>query len=544
MYFNKNQIFHAAVYLRLSREDGDKLESDSIHNQRELIHSVLPNYSNVTIEDEYVDDGYTGTNFERPAFKKMMDDAAKHRIDCIVVKDLSRLGRNYIETGRLLEKIFPVMGIRFIAINDHYDSLTSDDGSEQIIIPFKNLINDAYCKDISMKVRSQFDAMRKEGRFIGSFACYGYLKDPENNNHLVIDEYAGRMVRYIFNLKLDGYSSLRISEKLNELKVVPPFEYKKMQGLNFDTGFRAKENASWTVSTVNRILRNEIYTGTMVQGKYRKISYKVRKSKAVPESEWYKAENTHDAIVTREEFDQVQRLLGLDTRTAPECEAVYPFSGFVKCAACGQNMVRRSCKKSDGREYTYYHCSTYKSGGGCSSHMINEKRLEELVLMAVKSHIDVILKAEEILGSIAQMPRDQVGLTLLNKQISQLDAESNRYKEMKLHLYQDMLDGIVARDEYQQINERFSMKLKSAEEKCLSLQKDREKLLEGENNLRPWIQEFKEYANIDHLDRKVVVSLISRILVIDKDHVEVHFRFEDELDWLMDERNVLEAVAL
>lgn len=194
MYFNQKSIL-AADYLRLSREDGDKLESDSIRNQRSLINDFVKQHPDITLVDEYIDDGYSGTNFERPAFKRLLEDVKKKKINCIIVKDLSRLGRNYIETGRYLEKIFPFLGVRFIAITDHYDSAAESDDADQIIVPFKNLINDAYCRDISIKIRSQLDVKRKNGQFIGSFAGYGYQKDPENKNHLIIDEYAAEIMK-------------------------------------------------------------------------------------------------------------------------------------------------------------------------------------------------------------------------------------------------------------------------------------------------------------------------------------------------------------
>ena len=195
MYLKSQNSFLAAVYLRLSKDDGDKMESDSIRNQRSLIRDFAKQHSDITLVKEYVDDGFSGTNFERPDFQKMMEDARNHKINCIIVKDLSRLGRNYIETGRYLEKIFPVLGIRFIAVNDHYDSADTTNDSDQIIVPFKNLVNDAYCRDISIKIRSQLDIKRKKGQFIGNYAGYGYFKDPEDKNHLVIDEYAAEIVR-------------------------------------------------------------------------------------------------------------------------------------------------------------------------------------------------------------------------------------------------------------------------------------------------------------------------------------------------------------
>lgn len=362
MYFNQKSIL-AADYLRLSREDGDKLESDSIRNQRSLINDFVKQHKEIQLVEEYIDDGYSGTNFDRPAFQRMLEDVKRKKINCIIVKDLSRLGRNYIETGRYLEKIFPFMGVRFIAITDHYDSATGSDDADQIIVPFKNLINDAYCRDISIKIRSQLDVKRKNGQFIGNFAAYGYLKDPEDKNHLIVDEYAADIVRLIFNLKIDGYSSQRIAAQLNEMGVLPPLEYKRSRGMNYNSGFRSGSDPKWAVTSINRILQNELYIGTMVQGKNRKINYKVKKSSPIARENWIRVENTHEAIIPEESFQYVQSLLEIDTRIAPKRKSVYLFSGFVRCGDCGENMVKRSTTKK-GKKYCYYHCSTYKNKEG------------------------------------------------------------------------------------------------------------------------------------------------------------------------------------
>lgn len=351
MFFQENGQYRCAAYLRLSRSDGDQQESNSIKNQRALLNDYLGKHPELHKVDEYVDDGYSGTNFERPDFKRMMQDIENRKINCIIVKDLSRFGRNYIETGRYLERIFPFMGVRFIAINDHYDSAEENDDKGRILIPFNNLINDTYCRDISMRVRSHLDVKRKEGQFIGSFAGYGYQKDPKDKNHLIIDEYAAGIVQEIFKLKLNGMSAQHIANHLNELGVLPPNEYKRASGFNYTCGFRAGLNQKWTVVSVNRILKNESYTGTLIQGKRRKINYKIKKSQDVGTENWIRVEGTHDAIISRGEFQQVQQLMELDTRTSPSQKTVYPLSGFLRCADCGQNMIRRTVTKK-GKKYT------------------------------------------------------------------------------------------------------------------------------------------------------------------------------------------------
>jgi DNA invertase Pin-like site-specific DNA recombinase len=256
-------LIKACGYFRLSREDGDRAESDSIKNQKIFVRDYA-NKNNLPIIEEYIDDGFTGTNFNRPSFTRLMDDIHQGKINCIIVKDLSRLGRNYIEMGRLISNILPSLGIRLIAINDNYDSIDEENTVSQIIVPFKNLINDAYCRDMSLKVRSQLDMKRRKGKFIGSFALYGYIKDPKDRNHLLIDETAAGVVELIFNLKMDGFSTGHIVSKLSEYEIPTPLEYKRICGMNYNSGFRSGSKGKWSPSTVDRILRNEMYTGTMI----------------------------------------------------------------------------------------------------------------------------------------------------------------------------------------------------------------------------------------------------------------------------------------
>ena len=255
-YKEKNKDIRAAAYLRLSIEDGDKAESNSIGNQRELIRDFAAERPGLHLVEEYADDGYTGTNFERPGFKRMMEDIKSGKINCIIVKDLSRLGRNYIEMGKYLEQIFPMMGIRFIAINDNYDNAnTESSDSDSIVVPFKNLLNDSYCRDISIKVRSQLDMKRRKGEFIGGYAIYGYCKDKRNKNRLVVDEYAADIVRSIYRRKLEGMSAQAIAEQLNSENVLAPSEYKRLCGLNYHSGFKAGTHAKWQAIQVLRIQR-------------------------------------------------------------------------------------------------------------------------------------------------------------------------------------------------------------------------------------------------------------------------------------------------
>lgn len=524
----KQKKFSVAVYLRLSREDGDKTESDSIANQRLLIENYLSDKPSLQFFREYVDDGYTGSNFERPGFIKMMEDVKRQKVNCIIVKDLSRFGRNYIEVGRYIEKKFPAMGIRFIAINDQYDNAKESGDAEQIIVPFKNLINDAYCRDISIKVRSQLDVKRKNGKFIGSFAAYGYLKDPKDKNHLIVDEYAAEIVQLIFNLKLDGFSALAIAEELNKMGVLPPMEYKRMLGFNYNSGFRTSTTPSWGAKSVIRILENELYTGVMVQGKNQKINYKVKKSRAVSSEQWIRVQDTHEAIIPRTYFDRVQEIMRLDTRTAPSEKNVYPLSGLVRCGDCEQNMVRRSTAKKN-KVYYYLHCSSYRNGEGCTSHIISEEKLMCAVITFVKTQLALLVEADKILQHITELPKEQYGVKVLNTQIGELNREIERYCDLKERLYQDMVAEVIDKEEYAEYNQRFSLKMEETKKAKTALEEKRERLLSTDIHLRPWMEEFKRISTLETLGRKEMVMLINRVLVFSKDRIEIHLNFEDEI---------------
>ena len=313
---NSKKIYHAAIYVRLSKEDGDvatagKRESNSISNQKNLIKNFLKDKKDIVVVSERVDDGYSGSNFERPAFQMMLEDIKKGIVDCVVVKDLSRFGREYIDAGKYIERLFPALGVRFIAVNDHYDSLEGKSQADEIVIPFKNLINDAYCRDISIKIRSHLEVKRKNGEYIGAFTPYGYQKDSDNKNKLVIDVYAADIVKEIYRMKLSGMSQTAIANALNKQGVLSPMEYKHSLGIRIQDNFKTHEQAEWSAMSVKRILENEVYTGTLVQGKRTTPNHKVKKLMKKPETDWVRIEKNHEAIVSEREFALVQRLLGM-----------------------------------------------------------------------------------------------------------------------------------------------------------------------------------------------------------------------------------------
>ena len=525
---SKINSYNACIYARLSRDDGDKLESDSIINQKALIRDFLSKHPEIHAVSEKTDDGYSGVNFDRPAFQEMMEDIRSGKINCVVVKDLSRFGRNYIEAGNYIERVFPFLGVRFIAINDNYDSLDRNQ-SDSLIIPFKNLINDAYCKDISVKIRSQLEIKRKKGQFIGAFATYGYLKDEEDHNKLVVDTYASEIVRAIFKWKIQGMSQGRIANKLNMQGVLCPMEYKLSLGMKVQTNFRVHKKALWSSKTVTRILTNEIYTGVLVQGKVGTPNYKIKKIMPRDEADWIRVEGVIPVIVDRDMFDSVQMILAKDIRIAPEEDVVYPLSGFVKCADCGQNMVRKSYN-AGGKSYSYFICSTRKAGKGCSTHSISEEKLMDVVMQMVSKQIDSVCEMEKMLDIVDSLPEKQANVFNYDAQVVKLKEEIERNKSFKLKLYENLQEGLIGQDEYFLFKKSYAAKIAEAEAAIMAIEDEREQAVSRNRDSLSWMETFKKYRNITSVNRSMVVDLIRQVNVFEGGRAEVVFRHADEAE--------------
>ena len=526
-----NKIYHAAIYVRLSKEDGDvsntaKTESNSISNQKSLVREFLKNHKDIVIEKEYVDDGYSGSNFERPAFQMMLEDIKKGIIDCVCTKDLSRFGREYIDSGMYIERVFPALGVRFIAVNDHYDSLDNSNKSDEIVIPFKNLLNDAYCRDISVKIRSHLEIKRKQGQYIGNYVSYGYRKCDDDKHKIEIDTYAANVVKDIFRMKLQGMSQDAIACKLNENGILCPADYKKSEGSNYQTSFKIKDKSGWSSTTVRRILTNEIYIGNLVQGKHTTPNHKVKKMYVKDESEWVRIEKNHEAIVSERDFELVQRLLAMDTRTAPGNNEVYNLSGLVICADCGVPMVRKN-SISGGRHYSYYMCATNKYSKNCSSHRISVNELDNAVLELLKVHISNILEIDKIIELIGIIPFQQIDMKKLEERKKVLEVEVERCTELRSMLYSDMKEGVISKSDYIELHAAYENKRKDAQIAIHKIELEMESILGKNNDSFKWLEYFKENRNIKELTRSIAVSLIREIKVYDKKNIEVTFDFDN-----------------
>lgn len=526
---NFKKVYHAGAYERLSKEDGDlalsgKTESDSISNQRSLIESFISENDDIVLTREYVDDGYSGANFDRPHFQMMLEDIRKGIIDCVIVKDLSRFGREYIDAGMYIERLFPALGVRFIAINDHVDTVGGS--QDDIILPFKNLMNDAYCRDISIKIRSHLAVKRKNGEYVGAFVPYGYTKHENDPHRIVPDIYASGIVREIFQLKIGGYSQNKIADSLNERGILCPMEYKHSRGIRVTDNFKTHEEAKWSPVSVRRILENEIYTGVLIQGKRSTPNNKVKKMILKPENEWVRIENSHEPIISRREFLLVQKLLRMDSRTSPNEDSVYPLSGLVVCGDCGATMIKRDVP-AGGKVYSYYVCSRHDVKKDCSPHRIPKAKLENDVLSILQTHIANVLDLQRVLDYVDVAPFQQIELKELENRKEELEGRVIRNRELRDHLYEDMKDGIIPQEDYMEMYEGYTNKRKKAEEAIKLLDKEIASVLEQSSDKFQWLSYFTEHRNIERLTRTVSVELVDKIRVIDKKHIEVIFNFDD-----------------
>ena len=519
--------FKTSLYLRLSKEDERVGESESIINQKIMLTDFVNSKEELELVSVKVDDGYSGSDFERPAFKVLMEDIKRRKINCIVVKDFSRFGRDFIEVGRYLEEIFPFMNVRFISVNDNYDSFKNNDRVDNLLIPFKNLINDSYLRDISLKIRSSLDVKRSKGDFIGSFVTYGYLKDPKNANKIIVDDVASKVVKEIFKYRLDGLSADKIAKKLNENGILTPMDYKKSIGLNFSTSFKKNVKCKWTAKAIFRILENPIYIGVLEQKKYTTPNYKIKKATIVPKGKRIISENNHEAIISKEMFYNVQNLMLRDTRIAPNKDKVYLLSGIVNCGECGSNLVRKNNSTKD-KPYIYYVCNNAKNKKGCIGASIKENILEDIIFQSLKLHISNIVEVNKILNIVDIVPYTKKEIQKIEEQINLKKKELLKYRNIKLKLYEDLKSSVLTEQEYKDFINIYTKRIQELEKIIYKCKEQIENLANKNEYTQLWIQYFNEYKNIQSLNRELIVNLVDEIKVYKDKRVEIHFKYENE----------------
>jgi DNA invertase Pin-like site-specific DNA recombinase len=521
-------IYKAAKYIRLSYTDDKENESDSVQNQRKMLDSFIEGQPDIEAVSEKIDDGVSGVIFDRKAFKEMMADIENGLINCVIVKDLSRLGRDFIETGRYLRRIFPAYGVRFIAVNDHIDTL--HDSGDDLTVSVRTLVNDAYSRDISVKTRSVLNAKRGNGEFVANYPVYGYRRDAENKNVLAIDDFPASIVRDIFRMKLEGASALRIADTLNELGVLSPPEYKKSRGLpHAKKGYCDHNGAKWSATTVIRILNDETYTGTLIQGRQGTVNYKIKDIIDRPESEWFRTEGAHEPIVSKLNFDLAQKILRLDTRTAPGGNSVYVFSGILICDCCGARMTRKTNTVGE-QKYHYYYCPTTKKRGCDSTRMINENDLINCVLSNVKAHIANIASVESILESDDGRRMTDMLTMQYTAQIEDNERQLSQILNYKSTLYENMINGLLSKEDYRKLKAKYAADEERLNSALETLRQGLDDVIAGKGERLRWTDNFRRFENLTELDRRTVANLIHSIRVKSKTELHISFNYQFEYE--------------
>lgn len=522
----KTQVYKAIKYIRLSYTDDKTIESDSVANQRRLIDDFIEKHPEIEVVDEKIDDGYSGVLFDRPAFQEMMRMIEEGQANCVIVKDLSRLGREYIETGRYMRRVFPAYGVRFIAINDNVDTI--NDAADDLTVSVKNIMNEAYCRDISVKTRSALDVKRRSGDFVGAFAVYGYIKTGDKHKSLEIDPYAAKVVQDIFRMRLDGHSALHIAEELNRMGILSPLAYKRNNGMpHAKGGYTDKKDCKWSATTIIRILQDETYTGTLVQGKQTTPHFKLKERQNKPSSEWIRVENAHPCIIEKSDFDLVQRLRRLDTRTSPNSDKVYMFSGVLICGCCGSRMTRKTNRHKD-KEYNYYYCPTGKKNGCTSSVMIKESDLIECVQVILKGHIDNVASLDTLLSSISQ---DRINRELASEYAEQIRVSEKRLSQIegyKAKLYENLVSGILTKEEFLTYKSKYNADIEQLRKAIAEWNEKLTDILENRSERNRWINHFMKFSTMEEIDRRAITHLIRSIRILGKDEIHVEFNYQDE----------------
>jgi len=540
----KNITWKIALYIRLSREDGNE-ESMSVGNQRKILMEYVEKHfgGDYEIFEIYIDDGNTGTNTERPGFRRMEQDIRERNVNCVIVKSLSRAFRNIGDQSKFMDEFLPLHNVRFISIGSPFvDSYLNPQSGFGFEVPMYGVINEQYAAIISEEVRKTFCTKRRNGEFLGAFAPYGYLKSPENKNKLIVDETAAAVVRDVFTWFLYGKDNYDgeppkslsingISKALNELGIPSPATYKRKNGFNYQNPKLKYDDVYWTPVYVSQMLKNQIYTGDMVQGKYRTISYKIKKSVKTPEHEWVIVENTHEAIIDKDTFEKAQKRLTKDIRTPPgHNKAIYLFSGFLHCHDCGRALHRKMSKG-----HAYYYCRISKEAGDvCTRHSIREKKLEEAVLYAIRAQIGLVENLAHVIDSINKAPGAENRSFRLETLLKTHESELSRLISICDSLYTDWKDGEITKEEYHRMKGDYIRRQVEMQSTITNVRAEIAEIEKGIKSSNPYFEEFVRYRNIKTLTKAVLVNLVDTIFIHEDKSITIRFNFTDQYQRILD----------
>lgn len=533
----KQQHYKAALYCRLSVDDGNFGGSVSIETQKILLEQYCKDHK-ITDYKFYCDDGCSGTNFDRPSFKKMLSDIDEGKINLVIVKDLSRFGRNNVEAGMYVQR-FTDSNIRFIAADDNYDSLVN---SDDLLFPIKNVVNEMYARDVSKKTKAAKKAKARDGQFIGSKAPFGYKIDPNDRHHLIVDEPAAQVVKRIFRLASEGVGYNKMAKIFREEKVLTPIAYFNLNNPDYFKSDYWRKEFDWHVTSIRAILNNEVYLGKLVYGKQRNKSMKSKEKVRNPKEDWIVVENCHEPIITQELWDTVHKILNAKHRPAKAGE-VQMFAGLLYCSDCGHCLTYSQKQRKDGSYHGAYSCWMYKTHGKeyCASHYITFDTIYELVLIDIQRNLFQYRKNTDKFKSIlsrkyqsdSQKQAEQITLEYEQKQkrCEELDKIISR-------LYEDNVLGRIGDERYESMSQSYELEQVEIKKALPILKSKIDELKRQSDCADNFINVIKKYTIIDKLDAAILNELIDKILVHHKEQaedgrtfqqIEIYYRFVGKL---------------
>lgn len=525
-------VYDTALYVRLSIIDSGKKDGETILNQQELLEQYVAARPELTLKKVFVDNGETGVDFVRPAWNDLMSECRAGKINCIIVKDLSRVGRNYIETGEYLDKIFPLLGVRLIAVNDGYDNISLTTG-EQLVANLKNLVNDIYSKDISRKVSASAHSRQKQGLFIGAYPMYGYLKDPADKHKIIVDPETAPIVRQIYQWKADGMGSAAIARRLNDAGVLSPNRYRLMKGI---IKCRKHENALWSITGVREILRSPMYLGHMTQGKDSKSLADGKTTRTLTkESDWVIVENTHEPIITQELFDLAHTVMDCRTMSYKAVQgknkdvtSPQVLKGLVYCGDCGAPLFLNK-KVKDGYVYWTYQCRTHNTIMACPRKYVHEHEVNGAVYDAIRLKLEMCANIKSVIEKLNRESDHKKRLARFDAEIEEAERELKRISSLRQAVFEDYAAKVLTVSEYKFATEKYDEDTEKQQRRLEAAKSDKTEYAEHSTPTNKWLAAFSRFMDADELTAEMAQALIKRVVISNYNRVDVVFKFNDEL---------------
>jgi len=546
-------LYKAAIYKRLSDEDGDDMEADSLVNQEKISRHHIVDHPDIDVVGVYADNGYTGMNFKRPDFVRLKEDILLGKINCVIVKDISRLGRNFIMTSEYVERIFPELGVRLICVNDGYDSADENADAGALMLPFKMVMNDAYSRDTSVKIRSSITAMMDNGEFlppVGSIP-FGYLRNAEENTFDVDIEVAST-VRLIFNLRAEGMQFNAIAKELNSRGLPSPGRIRFIRGVTKDSRM---ENAQWIRGTIRKITNDPVYLGHRIHGKVKRDKLGMPKTRR-PKDEWQIIENTHPAIISQELYDLVQkvnaeeleRLSKYEKNKKPSSDYRSLFQDKLFCADCGAKMI---AQKGTGRAtspvptWIYYNCNGYKYSNNqqCSNHYIRQEAIMTAITNLLNKQVEIALDIEKLISDVKKMPPVVRHQSSITDQVKSSTIKIQNVEEKIEHLLIDLTNGVIDRDEYEYMKVKYNQKLEYYREESEKLKEKSQELVTVISTTQQWLNAIKEYKKLPEISRSILDALVDKIYISESKAIKIDLKYCDPYKPIMDYLQKVEVIA-